>query len=326
MDTTLPLMKFERFASDSLDYVRGAMTSAYCKHGLWIDESQARIAARHNQASLGGLSFNYLTYGVRLTVAVPEMPDFFLVDFPIAGRMNYRVATQEFSCEAGQCSIASPGDLLRSEWSQDSQLLTLKIERRAVERVLASLLETPITRPIRFEPVLDCRQGSGASFRAFIRFLIAEFDEFDSVRHSPLWSRQLERTVISALLATQRHTYSDVLESRARMTSPKCVRRAEAFIQDNLANPVSIDDIVAASGVPERTLFAAYKKYRGMPPMAQHRSLRLRAARNDLLNARTHESVASIACQWGFYHLGHFSRDYAARFGEKPSVTLRSRR
>jgi AraC family ethanolamine operon transcriptional activator len=56
--------------------------------------------------------------------------------------------------------------------------------------------------------------------------------------------------------------------------------------------------------------------------MAHHRALRLAVAREDLLKAGPHDTVASVACKWGFFHLGHFSRDYAARFGEKPSATL----
>jgi AraC family ethanolamine operon transcriptional activator len=56
--------------------------------------------------------------------------------------------------------------------------------------------------------------------------------------------------------------------------------------------------------------------------MTHHRSLRLQAAREDLLAAGRDDTVASIACKWGFFHLGHFSHDYAARFGEKPSATL----
>jgi transcriptional regulator GlxA family with amidase domain len=195
-----------------------------------------------------------------------------------------------------------------------------------VERVLGQMLERNISQPVCFEPVLDCTQGTGASFRALVNFLIAELDQIDAVRHAPVWSRQLQRTVISGLLATQRHTYSRELEVLSDSASPKCVRRAEAFIRENLANAITIEDIVAATGMPERTLFSTYKKYRGMTPMHHHRSLRLQAAREDLLAAAHEQTVATIACKWGFYHLGHFSRDYAARFGEKPSTTLQFNR
>jgi AraC-like DNA-binding protein len=322
MNNLAPLTKFQRFATDDLEVMRGAMTDAYCRHDIRTNERRPQIAARHNQADLGAVSFNFLTYGVQLTVDVPEMPDFFLIDFPLTGEMRYQVRSDTFACTIGQCSISSPGGFLRSEWLRDSELITVKIDRRAVERVLGQMLDRSITRPICFDPVLDCTRGTGASFRALVNYLVAEMDAIDAVRHAPLWSRQLQRTVISGLLATQRHTYSEEIAACTGSASPKCVRRAEAFIRDNLTNVISIEDIVSATGVPERTLFASYKKFRGMTPMAHHRALRLAAAREDLLKAGPCDTVASIACKWGFFHLGHFSHDYAARFGEKPSATL----
>jgi len=322
----VPLNKFQRFVTEDLEYVRGAMTQAYCRHGIRTSERQPRIAARHNQADLGAISFNFLTYGLCLTVDVPELPDFFLIDFPIAGTVNYKVRSSEFSCAAGQCSIASPGGYLRAEWLPESQLITMKIDRRAVETVLAQMLDCNLTRPICFDPALDCTRGPGASFRSLVEFLVAELDHIDAVRHAPLWSRQLQRTVITGLLTTQRHTYSTQLESRAGTVNPKCVRQAEAYIRANLANAICVEDIVNATGVPERTLFATYKKFRGVSPMTHHRSLRLQAAREDLLAAGPDATVAIIACKWGFFHLGHFSHDYAARFGEKPSATLQINR
>ncbi|MFP5477787.1 MAG: helix-turn-helix domain-containing protein, partial [Gammaproteobacteria bacterium] len=33
--------------------------------------------------------------------------------------------------------------------------------------------------------------------------------------------------------------------------------------------------------------------------------------------------VAGVALRWGFGHLGRFSADYRARFGEYPSETVR---
>jgi AraC family ethanolamine operon transcriptional activator len=32
--------------------------------------------------------------------------------------------------------------------------------------------------------------------------------------------------------------------------------------------------------------------------------------------------VGQVAGDWGFYHLGQFSRDYRRLFGESPSATL----
>jgi len=56
------------------------------------------------------------------------------------------------------------------------------------------------------------------------------------------------------------------------------------------------------------------------------KQVRLAKAREEMLATQGAKSVTSIAMEWGFNHLGHFARDYRARFGELPSQTLRSHR
>lgn len=56
-------------------------------------------------------------------------------------------------------------------------------------------------------------------------------------------------------------------------------------------------------------------------PMQYLKDLRLERASAELLGGSTH--VAGVALRWGFGHLGRFSADYRARFGEYPSETVR---
>lgn len=319
-----PLSKFTRFSSDSLDFVRDAMTRAYCEHGIWTRDRNPKLAARHHQAELCAASLNYLTYGADITVAAPALPDFFLIDFPIAGRAIYHVGSREFRCSEGRACIISPGLGLRTQWSADCELLTLKFARSTIERYLANALECKVAEPLRFEPELDCSSGPGASLRTLVNFLAFEVDHSDALRQTPQWCRQMERTIAIGLISTQPHNYSDALRQRASNISPGYVRRAEAYIRANLANDIDVECISEAARVPERTLFAAYRRYVGVSPIAHYRELRLQAARSDLQHPKEGDTVASIACRWGFYHLGHFSHDYQTRFGEKPSATLKT--
>ena len=58
----------------------------------------------------------------------------------------------------------------------------------------------------------------------------------------------------------------------------------------------------------------------GSGPMAYVRNLRLCRVRHDLLDpARNDDSVSSAARRWSFTHMGQFSHDYRALFGEMPS-------
>jgi AraC-like DNA-binding protein len=324
--TVPPLSRFAKFSSGSLDFVRDAMSKAYCEHRIVARDRVPSLTARHHQAELQTTSINYLTYGANITVTTPQLPDFYLIDFPLAGSASYRVGNRDVICSPGHGCIISPGSGLRTEWSADCELLTLKFARKTLERYLADILDGGVTEQLRFEPELDFSTGSGASLRSMVDFLAFELDHSDSLRRVPRWCTQMERTIAIGLLSTQRHNYSDRLRERGRSICPGYVRRAEAFIRANLCNDIDIEKIAAAAGVPARTLFAAYRRSTGQSPIAHLRELRLQAVHAELQRAGRGDNVASIACRWGFYHLGHFSRDYRARFGERPSETLKANR
>jgi AraC family ethanolamine operon transcriptional activator len=63
-----------------------------------------------------------------------------------------------------------------------------------------------------------------------------------------------------------------------------------------------------------------------MSPHAYLKSRRLLLVRRALLDRRDGpDLVKSVALDHGFWHLGHFARDYCALFGELPSETFASR-
>lgn len=60
---------------------------------------------------------------------------------------------------------------------------------------------------------------------------------------------------------------------------------------------------------------------------AEHwfRIRRLNGARQDLIRSKNKNAVTGTATQWGFFHLGRFSMEYKALFGEGPQETLLAR-
>lgn len=99
------------------------------------------------------------------------------------------------------------------------------------------------------------------------------------------------------------------------------VRRAQAHVRADPETPHTVADVCVALGVSRRTLQAAFQKVLGLSPVAWLRTQRLAGAHRSLRQAR---SVAEAATQWGFWHLGLFSRDYKRQFGRLPSQDLRA--
>jgi transcriptional regulator GlxA family with amidase domain len=100
-------------------------------------------------------------------------------------------------------------------------------------------------------------------------------------------------------------------------------RHAEAWLRENLTEPLTIRDLCAALHTSERTLHAAFREHLGTTPKAFVKAERMRRARQDLLQARPDTRVTDVALRWCFLHFGWFAHDYRALFGETPRGTLR---
>jgi adenylate cyclase len=89
---------------------------------------------------------------------------------------------------------------------------------------------------------------------------------------------------------------------------------------------MSIADLVAHCGVPERTLRKHFRTFMAVSPLKCWRQLRLAAARACLLEGSNDTSITEVAIRFGFGHFGRFAQDYRRHFGETPSVTLQRSR
>lgn len=113
-------------------------------------------------------------------------------------------------------------------------------------------------------------------------------------------------------------------EGPGRAVPARAVRRAVSYIEDHLAEPITVGDVAEAAGLSTRGLQAAFIRVLDLSPSAYLRRARLHAARRDLLDADDLTTVAGVARRWGFNHLGRFADGYRIEFDELPSATLRT--
>jgi transcriptional regulator GlxA family with amidase domain len=108
----------------------------------------------------------------------------------------------------------------------------------------------------------------------------------------------------------------------------RIVQRARTYIEEHLADPISLDAIAMAAGTSTRTLNRAFADILGDTPQAYVRRLRLHRIRAALADdAEAVCTITLIANQWGIGETGRLSGRYRELFGELPSETLaRSRR
>lgn len=101
------------------------------------------------------------------------------------------------------------------------------------------------------------------------------------------------------------------------------LHEVEEYILNNLREPISVVDIATHLQISERTLLYAIRNRFNMGTKAYINTLRLNHVHHALYKQQQDKSVASIARESGFWHMGQFYKDYKKFFGELPSHTLK---
>lgn len=102
------------------------------------------------------------------------------------------------------------------------------------------------------------------------------------------------------------------------------MKRIGNWAADTPEENLNLLELSQVAEVSLRQLQHAFKTYTGMAPAQWLRLRRLNSARRELLSrTATDTTVAEVAMNWSFWHLGRFSSSYRALFKELPSDTLK---
>jgi AraC-like DNA-binding protein len=140
---------------------------------------------------------------------------------------------------------------------------------------------------------------------------------------SPLIRASVFDLLVSGLLAT--FLLTEQRSADGFDVHPATIRRALAYIDDHLADPIDVVQIAAAARLSVRGLQTGFRRHLGVTPMEHVRLRRLAAVHDELARADGTDglTVAATARRWGFAHLGRFAWSYRTIYGESPSQTLR---
>jgi AraC-like DNA-binding protein len=309
------------FASRDLEETRWQVSRVMKPHDLLVASGGRRVDARMHHAPLGEVSLNRLCYGADVDIDPGPLDDFFLVMMPMAGHARIACGGDEVDACRSLGGIASPSLPLRMRWSAGNDQLMVRIARPFLERMLAAQRGRPLEQPLEFRVGFDWL-GS-AAWQCVMRLLVDCAESGLGPADHPLVMAQVEQLVASTLLSEQPHNYREERLPRRSAVLPRHVRRVQEFLRAHAHEPVDAARLADVAGCSLRSLYAGFQDFCGMSPMQYLRELRLERVRADLLAGGVSASVSGIALRWGFAHLGRFSAEYKARFGEHPSETLR---
>lgn len=314
-----PLSRYAVARTRDQDEFKTLVAGVFRDHGLSLLRRSGLYDAELSHCPLGDMSVNFVSYGAEAVVD-PGSLDFYLIHVPLRGISRVDLEGETFHATPDAAVICSPAQRVRFQWSDDCGVLAIRIEQAAVARQLSQMLGEPVKRMPVFSPKLPF--GPDSSWRNLSRFICRELDKDRNLFATAQARASIEQMLISTLLLQHDHDLRDLLDRPASPAAPRHVRRAEEFMAARLTQGVGIAEVVAAAGVSERTLFEGFRQFRNTSPMAWMKARRLEKAREALARGAG-ANVTEIAMEWGFYHLGNFSADYRAQFGERPSDTLK---
>ncbi len=319
------LENFSLIETGDINEVCDTVSKSYCKHALRRLSSVSSVDAKYCRVRLGTVSFNYLRYGADVAVEPDCFDSFFMLEIPLTGFSKIQYEDEEVVSGARIGSMVSSQGVVKSEWNHNTGRLMVQINRSFMDRFATNMLGHALTQPVKFQLSVDMSKGIGASIHDYVLHLAQQLTTNPSLRNYTLVRRQIENTLVTMLLCGQPNNYSTEFNAVAQPGAPSYVSRAFQYIMDNYQEDISVDDLVGVANVSMRTLYAGFKRYKGVSPMLALKTRRLEAANQDLMDGGNNRSVTDIAYRWGFTHLGNFSNDYRKLFGELPSETLRKR-
>jgi len=220
-------------------------------------------------------------------------------------------------------AVVSPATRVLIDRPGNAGLLLVRAGYDEIEERFREVADRRPGKPIVFAPAVDLTRGAGARVRGLINSVVATIQRDPSTLDSPLLRAGLDDLILTALLSLPNSHSHELRSGRRLPVAPAVVRGAEEFLEAHATEPITISEVVAHCGCSRRSLFSAFRRFRGYTPMQFLARSRLAVARQALQSPSPGTTVASIARACGFGHPGRFSAAYRRVFGESPAETLR---
>lgn len=298
----------------------------YFPHRMAVLHEPRDFTMSLSAVSLGPVSAGLLGYSGEVRIETGELETGYEVNVPLDGPLRTWTGHADVCADPGIAAVYRPDGRTRLHgWASGGRLFGLKIERSALEEALAELTDRPVPAAVPLASSMDLRTGAGRQWWALARALVDLAQDPDGPLARPVVARPLACSVIAGFLHAVDHPHRDLLAARPAAPRPATVRDAVELLETAPELPWTVTDLAARVGITTRALQAGFARHLGVAPMAYLRRVRLVRAHLALQTSDpARRSVADVAGDWGFTHLGRFAAAYRERYGCAPSQTLRT--
>ena len=207
----------------------------------------------------------------------------------------------------------------------DASLLILQIPHRRLISQLEKLTGQKVSRKIIFAEPPSPQAPLAKAMVNTAAFLCSHLDTSPKDSTPSMLHENFLETIANFLLIGWRNNVTEMIFRGYSPAAPKYVYRAEEYMSRNVHKQITMEELVALTGVSSRSLQDGFRRFRNTTPMKWLRDRRLDEARHQLLYEQDALSIQEVALKWGFTNHPHFSRAYRERFGESPQRTRSSR-
>jgi AraC-like DNA-binding protein len=288
------------------------------------DPDRLRFAA--DVATLGPITVGEVRYGTDIRLSIGALETAYHVLVPLNGFIRSQHRGSVVLADVTRAVVYRPTGDIELDWPGSCRLLSVKVDRAALEREVDAALDHRVVSPLPLGATFDLVDGPGRTWAALARLLLDELRGPDALASRPRMAARWRDMVVSGLALTVEHPYGEEPAGLQGPHRPRTVKRALDAMNTEPARGWTTHDLAALAGVGARVLQESFRQHVGMPPLTYLRRLRLDGVHGEL--SRTDPgrvSVSEVAYRWGFTHLGRFAGAYRDRFGETPSQTLRNR-
>ena len=308
------------FRSDDLDEVR-AFIAPYDGDHRRHTVRRGALGFVAPAASCGDVDLGWTRVGQRQRIAA--LPRAALLHLPLSGRVIYQFGARTLEAHPGTAVLLPPGREYRS-YSDPYDAIAIRVSGDAVAADLAQRCGNAAA-PGMWDAAVVPMSGKVARALIDLHEALVQESGFPTGAAGDAGTGGRHRRVMleSALVGWFADQLTGTRAGGAAATiGLRRLRRVEDWIDANLTGPITLARLCEAAGVGARWLEASFKARHGQSPMRYVTSRRLVLARRLLADARTGETVAQIAANAGFAHLGRFAGLYREVYGESPSRTL----
>lgn len=310
------------YATDSVAEAEGLGSEVLGPH-LLRAAGRGDFHASYGAVQVGSLSLAQLTFSDRIRARTRQPLRGYCVLLPVAGRVQVRSSRGAVLLEPGSGCVLNPSDFVdKMTLEARTTELLVSIPSGTVARYFTDLCSSR-----HDQPVFDLSPTAFPAWFGALSLVLTTLERCGAAPIRPSLAEILEAHAVQALLLSHQHTCSAALFTEHDSDLRDKVMQAARDLEADLSAAPSVTRIAQSYGLSARVLRDGFREFVGQSPTGFIRNARLDEAHRRLADASADATtIAQVAHDVGFTHLGRFAAAYRQRFGAPPSATLRQSR